>query len=139
MKYIQTKEGQIYRVHNPETWEGSTVLSDKAGKAAWREQRKTMLRDWIKPGATVYTVLKHVSKSGMSRRITPLIVHPDGEIMNISGLVSDVLEWRYNDEGSVVVGGCGMDMGFHLVYCLSSTLFRDQGHDSGYALKHRWL
>jgi hypothetical protein len=137
MKYIKTKEGQIYRVHNPETWDGSTVLSDKAGKAAHREQQKAKLRDWIKPGATVYTVLKHVSKSGMSRRIKPLIIHPDGEIMNISGIVSDVLEWRWHDDGSVIVGGCGMDMGFHLVYCLSSTLFRDQG--DGYALKHRWL
>jgi hypothetical protein len=139
MKYIKTKEGQIYRVHNPETWDGSTVLSDKAGKAAHREQQKAKLREWIKPGATVYTVLKHVSKSGMSRRIVPLIVHPDGEIMNISGIVSDVLEWRWHDDGSVVVGGCGMDMGFHLVYCLSSTLFRGQGNDSGYALKHCWL
>lgn len=138
MKYIQTKEGQIYRVHNPETWEGSTVLSDKAGKAAWREQQKNKLREWLKPGATVYTVLKHVSKSGMSRRISALIVHPEGDVMNVSSLVSDVLKLKFH-EGSVVVGGCGMDMGFHLVYCLSSTLFLDRGNDSGYTLKHRWL
>jgi hypothetical protein len=75
----------------------------------------------------------------MSRRITPLIIL-NGEVANISSIVSDVLEWRYNDEGSVVVGGCGMDMGFHLVYCLSSVLFRGETEkDAGYALKQRWL
>jgi hypothetical protein len=33
-----------------------------------------------------------------------------------------------------LVQGCGMDMGFHVVYSLSQTLFND-----GYALKQRWL
>ncbi len=137
MKYIKTPEGQVYQVHNPETWKGCTVLSDKAGKAAHREQQRGKLLGWIKPGDTVYTVLRNVSKTGMSRRIAPLIVH-DGHIINISAIVSDVLEWRWNDEGSVIVGGCGMDMGFHLVYCLSSTLFRERMADAGCALKHSW-
>ena len=35
------------------------------------------------------------------------------------------------------VGGCGMDMGFHLVYTLSSLLYKkDRG---GYELRHEWL
>ena len=34
----------------------------------------------------------------------------------------------------VGVGGCGMDMGFHLVYTLSRELF-----DDGYYVKHEWL
>lgn len=32
------------------------------------------------------------------------------------------------------VSGCGMDMGFHLVYCLGQTLFHD-----GNSFKHRWV
>ena len=44
--------------------------------------------------------------------------------MDISGYVGDILEWRRNDkDGSLIVGGCGMDMGFHTVYCLSRALF----------------
>lgn len=35
---------------------------------------------------------------------------------------------------AVKVGGCGMDMGFHLVYWLGVVLFGD-----GYALKHSWM
>ena len=34
----------------------------------------------------------------------------------------------------VGVGGCGMDMGFHLVYTLASVLYKD-----GYALTHRYI
>ena len=32
------------------------------------------------------------------------------------------------------VGGCGMDMGFHLVHELGYRLFND-----GYSLKHEWI
>ena len=36
--------------------------------------------------------------------------------------------------GTVKMEGCGMDMGFSLVYELAHCLFRD-----GYALRHEWL
>jgi hypothetical protein len=43
--------------------------------------------------------------------------------------------FRLNKNGNgLVVGGCGMDMGFHAVYTLSRILYND-----GYALKQRWL
>ena len=35
---------------------------------------------------------------------------------------------------SIVVRGCGMDMGYHVVHNLSHALFGE-----GYNLKHRWL
>ena len=35
---------------------------------------------------------------------------------------------------AVGVGGCGMDMGFHMVYTLASVLYGD-----GYALKERYI
>jgi hypothetical protein len=55
-----------------------------------------------------------------------------------------------NREG-IVVGGCGMDMGFHLVYNLGATLWpkgTEKPHGTrngepdtsgGYALKSRWI
>ena len=83
----------------------------------------TKLREWLPPGATVYTVVRHVSKSGMSRRID-LYTWIDGDKMFLSGYVGCVLDMRrpYNKDG-LKVDGCGMDMGFHVVYSLSYALW----------------
>lgn len=87
--------------------------------------------------ATVYTILRHVSRSGMSRNISAFVIH-ENQPHNITYDVSKILDYKLakNTEG-VRVGGCGMDMGFHLVYSLSSSLYGidDRG---GYRLKHRW-
>ena len=40
----------------------------KAQKAE-RDQARETLRKYIKPGDTVWTILRHVSRSGMQRRI----------------------------------------------------------------------
>lgn len=41
----------------------------------------------------------------------------------------------------LVVNGCGMDMGFHLVNNLSMHLFCPEKytHEGAYALKHEWI
>lgn len=62
-------------------WDGS--------KAAYIEQERQQLLKWLQPGSTVYTVLRHVSSSGMPRRISCFIVL-DGAIQDISGWVSTV-------------------------------------------------
>ncbi|MDE2343997.1 MAG: hypothetical protein KGL63_11525 [Betaproteobacteria bacterium] len=85
-------------------------------------------------GATVYTVLRHVSRSGMQRRISLLLVE-DGRIRDISFLAAKALNYAINrEDGGVIINGCGMDMGFELVYNLSCVL-----HDDGYAIKHQWV
>ena len=59
----------------------------------------------------------------------------NNEIRWLSYHVANVLKWTYKDKTNAVgVGGCGMDMGFHLVYILSSILYKD-----GYALTHRYI
>lgn len=107
------------------------------------------LRSLLKPGDDVYVGLQNVSTNGMSRRITvhvPRTVKYGGkkrqEIWDVSGYAARALEWTYNrDHGAVVVGGAGMDAGFHLVHSLSYVLFwYVPGRDGkGYALSHRWL
>ena len=97
------------------------------------------LREVFKKGDTIYTQLYHVSQSGMTRHIgvRQLAVDNNKNVspLNWSYLTSLATGWRLNKEGNgLVVGGCGMDMGFHTVYTLSRILF-----DDGYALKHRWL
>ena len=91
-----------------------------------REQAVAELREVLKPGDVVQTILRHVSKSGMTRHISLVIVR-DGEVRDISWLTAKALEMpvnRGNHEG-IKIGGCGMDMGFSLVYSLSRALWPD--------------
>lgn len=85
------------------------------------------LHDLIKPGQTVYTNLKHVSSSGMSRRISLHIEDSDGEMFDITWLAARALNENLTSDGSIRVGGCGMDMGFSLVYNLGYAMFRGSG------------
>ncbi len=111
------------------------------------------LREWLKPGDTVYTILRHVSKSGMSRDISVVIIR-DGEHLHPNYSVAKAIGERLvNSHGNdaIRMGGCGMDMGFQLVYLLGHHLWpkgtpkphgtRNGAPDSdgGYALKQRWL
>ena len=82
------------------------------------------LRDMLTPGTTVYTNVEHVSRSGMSRRISAYIVE-DGSTRDITWLISRAGIGKLHREGGIVMGGCGMDMGFALVYNLSSALYRN--------------
>jgi hypothetical protein len=109
----------------------------KAAKAE-RDQAITQLKDWIKPGDTVYTILDSVSRSGMSRQIrvvVPTIDRHDDEhkpatmdFLHPNYSVAKAIGARQAKSGAIVMGGAGMDMGFALVYELSQTLY-----GSGYA------
>jgi len=77
----------------------------------------------INPGDTVYMVLRHVSRSGMQRVIDVQLIR-EGAPYWIGGAVAKALGYRYHrDRNGLVVDGCGMDMGFSVVYNLSATLF----------------
>ena len=91
------------------------------------EQLKEMLKD----GDTVYTVLRHVSGSGMYRHIQPVVIR-DNEPLYLTWSVAHALKWPYKAKThSIGVSGCGMDMGYDLVDNL--------GHALGIKLTHRWL
>lgn len=141
MKYMQSPEGHIITTNASSLWSDYTQLPAKEGEAAYHKQQCAQLRKWLKPGSTVWTILRHVSSSGMSRRITCIAI-VKGEPLDIGGYVADVTGHRRNDsDGALVVNGCGMDMGFSIVYNLSRTLWPKghKGRDGGYALNHRWL
>lgn len=90
----------------------------------------------------VRTVLRHVSSSGMSRDISVLYAK-DNQILNITYSVAKAIGWplvERNGSRAIKVGGAGMDMGFHLVYTLSSVLYRGTTEsDPGYHLRQNWL
>src|SRR5215472_5244674 len=82
------------------------------------------LREIVKPGDTLRTILRHVSPSGMTRWISVIVVD-EGNATDISSDAAKVLGWSYGTRGheGIEVGGAGMDMGFHLVYSLSRDLY----------------
>lgn len=150
---------------------GGNVLSVDAIKPNAKETDRleaiNELRALLVPGQTVYTMLRHVSSSGMYRAIDVFVMR-DNEPWRLTWTVSRACAIKYDRKHEALgVGGCGMDMGFHVVYELASALWpsgfecvrvtsgdasarcpsndhanRDKStwHKSGgYALNQRWL
>lgn len=127
----------------------------KVSKTEQNEAFET-LHKMLKPGDTVYTIVERVSKSGMSRVIRvvlmkcgdnnePYTLHPNYSISKLLGLT------RPEKCEGMKIDGCGMDMGFQIVYLLGMALWPngtpephgtrngEPDNNGGYALKHRWL
>lgn len=149
-KSIYMREGEnVFFTSHPEYHRNAQKLTQAEGKRQYREQNIRNLLGILKPGQTVYTSVKTVSRSGMSRVIL-LYVAEGNSIRNISGYVATALDWP-GDQDGVKVGGWGMDMGFHTVYTLGRVLWpkgTPEPHgtrnglpdsDGGYALKQDWM
>lgn len=152
-------------------------MPSKAEKDQDRIVATNALRRALKPGDEICFVVTHVSRSGMQRSIefyiaqietrTEYTHHGSADnppmsttsrkvrrpvISRITWEMSRVLGYRIDQKhGGIVVGGCGMDMGFHCVYNLGMRLWpkgtrkphgrRNGQPDStgGYALKSRQI
>ena len=102
----------------------------KYSKAEIAEAKAT-LRRWLRPGDTVHTILDHVSRSGMQRHIRIVIIKCDSEkgepvTLHPNHAVACVLGYSQAKRDGLVVGGCGMDMGFHIVHSLGYALWGDE-------------
>lgn len=114
---------------------------------AEREEARATLRELVERSQkrrdgspVIYTFLRHVSKSGMSRDITLKLVDIEGTLRDITYTAALAIGEKPRDSYGrrvIRVHGCGMDMGFHLVYCLSSVLFDGQDR-AGYVIHHEW-
>jgi len=149
----------------------------KAERIAANAQATKTLKRALKPGQTIYFVVTHVARSGMQRSIefyipcvessTEYVQHGSATdhpmsterktvrrlaIQRITWEMSRILGYRIDQKnGGLIVGGCGMDMGFHCVYTLGQRLWpqgtrkphstRNGSPDStgGYALKSRQM
>ena len=94
-------------------------------KDAERQEFIEKLREILKPGDIVYTTVKHVSRSGMSRSIDVHVIR-DNQPVWLSYWVAKAIDAGFDERHEAVkMGGCDMDMGFALVYDLSRILFPD--------------
>jgi hypothetical protein len=87
---------------------------------------------------TAYTILKSVSASGMSRTMKVVTSH-EGQVIDLTWYVAKIGICTLNEKNGqrvLPVGGCGMDMGFHLVYSLGVALY---GLEGGYKISQEWL
>ena len=151
--YYVERDGHIMTTENPECWPSHKRLPTKEGWLRYREQCRQELLAILKPGMTVYTILRSCSKSGMKRTISLFVIPDDGDgkpgVRTINHRVAQLIGAREVD-GGIVMTGCGMDMGFSAVYSLGRALWPDgtpEPHgrrngapdtDGGYALNHRW-
>lgn len=100
-----------------------------------REECLNRLKEWVKEGDTIFCVLRSVSRSGMSRKITFLKIEND-QLNYLTYDIAKSLGYHYHSEwyDSMTVSDWGMDMGFAVVDRLSCVLFGKHGK-----LKCQWL
>jgi hypothetical protein len=132
MTYLQFADGFVMETDTPDYHPTGTRISNAEGKRLQAENAKQSLLNILKKGDTVYTVLRHVSRSGMMRRID-LYTFQDSKKIYLTGYFA-MMRGETPPRDGYRVGGCGMDMGFHLVHGLSYRLFGDD-----YALNHEWI
>ena len=115
-----------------------------------REEAKKYLHKVLKPGDTVKTILRHCSQSGMSRSISLITKTTEKIDFYAARAMNNSIDPK---NGGIKIGGCGMDMGFALVYNLGRTLWPNGNGkhithrngdtkpetDGGYLLHHEWL
>ena len=93
---------------------------------AEQAEAREILREYFPRDSRVTTLVLHVSQSGMSRAIAVLGVDDQGDPINVSWLVARATgQPLHSRHIGVTVRGCGMDMGFALVYDLAATLYGD--------------
>ena len=149
--YFQSPNtGEVYASDNPDIFSGYKKLTTKEGAALYKQQAKESLLRTIKPDDTIHTVLRSASRSGLKRSISLFIVK-DNKLLCLDHDASVILERSRDKDQGIIVNGCGMDMGFDLVYNLGCALWpagtpnphgtRNYEPDSsgGYALKQQWL
>jgi len=101
----------------------------------------------------VYTKCNHVSNSGMFRLISCFVI-VNNKPINIDWYIEKITNYKRDKRREGLrVSGCGMDMGFSVVYNLGSCLYphgdgktitgrngdTEPETDGGYLLKQKWL
>lgn len=106
----------------------------------------------------LYTTCHHVSNSGMLRHLSVFFIGKDRKPVCLNWHIEQLGlykrgKYNQNNADALRVSGCGMDMGFSVVYNLGSSLKELANYkivvgrngnkkpetDTGYLLNQRWL
>lgn len=109
-----------------------------------QEEARERLLEILEENDTLYTVLRSVSRSGMSRTLDvyAFLPYPERgpravEKYRLTWLVAKACGYRYDEKREAIrVNGCGFDAGHDVVYSLSMALF---GHVQHGMLRHEWI
>lgn len=135
MSWANKTYDEIARLIIDTQWGGTEILQlNKDGKpnktaakvlvSALRVAKKRIkliedTRKLCPPESTIYSIIRHVSASGMRRRIDFYVVRNE-ELVRISWHIARILGYsQYKYTTALVVDGCGMDMAYHVVHSLS--------------------
>ncbi len=83
------------------------------------------LKSWCPQGSRVYGVVRKVSSSGMSRRISFYVIK-NNELIFLDGYIAHLGDFKRSprDKGEgLIVGGCGMNMIMHVVTTTAERLY----------------
>ncbi|MGD9670247.1 MAG: hypothetical protein AB7U75_14615 [Hyphomicrobiaceae bacterium] len=150
--YMVSAQGDAFTTSNPEWHKDSKEVGRKEWQTARELWCRKQLKKLLRPGDTVYVILRTVSGSGMSRTMSLYAIdRSTKKPRTITNYAADLMGWSVNDQGYLRVSGCGMDMGFHAVYTLGASIWPkgtpkphgkrngEPDSDGGYALRHEWL
>ena len=119
----------------------TATISKKTQEQGKKEEARAYLLSVLEgqETPTLYTSLKHVSSSGMSKDMKVLAVKHN-EIIDVTYYVGKIIGTLKERNGQRVirVGGCGMDMGFHVVYTVSAVLYGYEERGA-YTIRHEWI
>lgn len=94
-----------------------------------RLEAATELRELLPEGCPVYSIVRSVARSGMSREISFMVFRMAGHVDEISPryvsrLMATVAGFRMSNAGfaAIKVQGGGMDMAFHVLDCVRAAL-----------------
>ena len=139
-------------------------MAKRETKAQAKERERSeacaALKNIIKPGSTVYTMVTHVARSGMMRHVRVLVAH-EGAIVDVTstvGLATGIPVCVRHYRAALKRSGCGMDLAWDTVHRLGRSLFPEGGplefspreaqerragekieRDGGYLLRHSHL
>lgn len=112
-------------------------MNTKEKREQKEEARKALIEQLgIKPGDVIYSVIRKVSSSGMSRQIDFYFIS-EGKPYWISRRIAQILDYSVAESGALKVRGCGMDMCFAVVYNLASQLW--PGGDGNYKTRRNGM
>lgn len=119
----------------------TAVKKESKKEQEQREAKEFLLNVFAKQERpTAYTILKSVSASYMSRTMKVITYH-EGQVLDITWWVGKLGIGTLTEKHGqrvIRVSGCGMDMGFHVVYSLSIALY-GLGERGGYRIHQEWL